>query len=89
MRHAEAAAKTGDPDEEVALLLRAAEIWESKVQAPEQAKKLLERVLERDPNHVRALISLARIYESQHDWVRCKATLERAVRLAHSRPLTP
>lgn len=84
VRHADAANKIGEKDEEVAMLLRAAEIWEVKVQAPEQAKKLLERVLERDPNHVRALISLARIYESQHDWARCKATLERAVRLARS-----
>jgi tetratricopeptide (TPR) repeat protein len=82
IRHADAAHKLGEKDEEIALLLRAAEIWEVKVQAPEQAKKLLERVLERDPNHVRALISLARIYESQHDWARCKATLERAVKLA-------
>jgi len=86
VRHADAAAKAGEADEEIALLLRAAEIWEGKVQAPEQAKKLLERVLDRDPNHVRALISLARIYESQHDWARCKATLERAVRLAKSGP---
>lgn len=84
IRHADAANKLGEKDEEITLLLRAAEIWEVKVQAPEQAKKLLERVLEREPNHVRALISLARIYESQHDWARCKATLERAVKLARS-----
>jgi tetratricopeptide (TPR) repeat protein len=82
VRHADASHKLGKLDEVIALLLRAAEIWEGKVQAPEQAKKLLERVLELDPNHVRALMSLARIYESQHDWARCKATLEKAVRLA-------
>ena len=82
VRHADASQKAGKSDEEVVHLLRAAEIWEVKVQAPEQAKKLLERVLERDPSHVRALMSLARIYETQHDWPRCKATLERAVRLA-------
>jgi tetratricopeptide (TPR) repeat protein len=76
VRHAESSGKANRHDEEVTLLLRAAEIWECKVQAPEQAKKLLERVLEREPNHVRALISLAR----------CKATLERAVRLAKSGP---
>jgi tetratricopeptide (TPR) repeat protein len=86
VRHADAAHKAHRSEDEVVNLLRAAEIWESKVQAPEQAKKLLERVLERDPNHVRALMSLARIYESQHDWPRCKATLERAVRLAKSGP---
>ena len=82
VRHADASHKLNKLDEEIMLLLRAAEIWEGKVQAPEQAKKLLERVLELDPNHVRALMSLARIYESQHDWARCKATLEKAVRLA-------
>ncbi len=82
VRHADASQEAGKSDEEVVHLLRAAEIWEVKVQAPEQAKKLLERVLERDPSHVRALMSLARIYETQHDWPRCKATLERAVRLA-------
>ena len=82
VRHADAAYKAGQTDEEVELLLRAAEIWEVKVQAPDSARKLLERVLERDPNHVRALMSLARIYDAQHDWVKCKATLERAVRFA-------
>ena len=82
VRHADASHKANRLDEELGLLLRAAEIWEGKVQAPEQAKKLLERVLELDPNHVRALMSLARIYETQHDWARCKSTLEKAVRLA-------
>ena len=86
VRNAEASAKAGKTDEEIALYLRAADIWESKVMAPEQAKKLLERVLERDSNNLRALMSLAHIYESQHDWVRCKATLEKAVKLARSGP---
>ncbi len=86
VRNAEAAAKANKTEDEIAMYLRAAEIWESKVMAPEQAKKLLERVLERDNNNLRALMSLARIYETQHDWVRCKSTLERAVKLARSGP---
>ena len=87
VRNAEAAAKANKTEDEITLYLRAAEIWgEQKVMAPEQAKKLLERVLERDNNNLRALMSLACIYETQHDWVRCKSTLERAVKLARSGP---
>src|SRR6185436_17289678 len=81
-RHAEAASRARRTDEEIALLCRAAEIWERKLESPDAATELLERVLGRDPNNVRALITLARIYESQRDLDRCKATLERAVRLA-------
>jgi tetratricopeptide (TPR) repeat protein len=84
VRHADAAAKARRGDEEVALLIRAAEIWERKLESPDAATELLERVLSRDPNNVRAMITLARIYEGQRDLERCKATLERAVRLARS-----
>ena len=81
-RHADAAARARRSDEEVALLIRAAEIWERKLQSPDSSTEVLERVLSRDPNNVRALTSLARIYEAQKDLDRCKQTLERAVRLA-------
>src|SRR5581483_7382498 len=81
-RHADAAAKARRNDEEVALLIRAAEIWERKLESADSATQMLERVLGRDPNNVKALTSLARIYEAQKDLDRCKATLERAVRLA-------
>src|SRR5581483_8408717 len=76
--------QAGDGDGEVRLLVRAADIWELKLQSPESATEILERILERDPSNVRALTSLARIYENAHDLDKCRATLEKAIALAQS-----
>jgi tetratricopeptide (TPR) repeat protein len=75
-------ARGGDKKGEIALLVRAADLWEQKLGSPESATELLERILERDPSSARALMSLARIYESAHDLDKCRATLERAAELA-------
>src|SRR5581483_3426088 len=77
-------ASAGDHDGEVRLLVRAADLWEQKLSSPESATEILERILERDPNNVRALTSLARIYEGAHDLEKCRATLERAIALAQT-----
>ena len=71
-------ARAGDTAGEVALLVRAAEIWERRLESPESATDILERILERDPKNVRALLSLANIYEGARDLEKSKATLERA-----------
>ncbi len=77
-------AAAGDKKGEVALLVRAADLWEQKLGSAESATELLERILERDPSSARALMSLARIYEAAHDLEKCRATLERAAELASS-----
>jgi tetratricopeptide (TPR) repeat protein len=77
-------ARAGDAAGEVALLVRAADLWEQKLGSPDSATEILERILGRDPSNVRALASLARIYESQHDLERCRATLEKAIAVAET-----
>src|SRR4029077_5689084 len=72
----------GDTGRELQLLVRVADIWEQKLGSPESATEILERILERDPTNVRALMSLAHIYEVARDLTRGKATLERAIALA-------
>ncbi|MDB4968610.1 MAG: repeat-containing protein, partial [Myxococcales bacterium] len=69
---------------EIALLVRAADVWEQRLGNAEASTEILERILERDPSNVRALMSLAHIYESAHDSDKARATLERAVELAES-----
>jgi tetratricopeptide (TPR) repeat protein len=76
--------QAGDRDGEVRLLVRAADLWEQKLGSPESATEILERILERDPNNVRALTSLARIYEGAHDLEKCRETLQRAIALAQT-----
>jgi tetratricopeptide (TPR) repeat protein len=79
-------ARRGDSSAEVALLVRAADVYEQKLGSADAATEILERILERDPNNVRALTSLAHIYEAAHDVERCRATLEKAIGLASSGP---
>ncbi|HEY7956264.1 MAG TPA: tetratricopeptide repeat protein, partial [Polyangia bacterium] len=74
--------QAGDAEGEVALLVRAADLWEQKLESPESATEILERILERDPSNVRALASLARIYEGARELDKCRATLEKALTLA-------
>jgi tetratricopeptide (TPR) repeat protein len=77
-------ASAGDTAGEIALLVRAADVWEQRLGNPEASTEILERILERDPNNVRALMSLAHIYEAGHDADKARTTLERAVELADS-----
>src|SRR6185503_15509046 len=77
-------AQAGDADGEVALLVRAADLWEQKLESPESATEILERILERDPSNVRALSSLARIYENARDLDKARATLAKATELAET-----
>lgn len=70
-----------DPGNAVALLARAADIWESKLGNADAAGELLEKILAREPGYVPALTRLARIYEAAGDWEKCEATLGRALAL--------
>jgi tetratricopeptide (TPR) repeat protein len=82
---ADARAKAGDREGEITRLVRVADLWEGRLQSPESATEILERILHRDAENVRALLSLARIYENDHDVDRAQATLERAVGVARTR----
>jgi len=68
----------GDLSAELTLLVRVGEIWDGKLTDPERAVGIYERVLERDPEHTRALAALARLYEAAEDWERCAEVLRKA-----------
>src|SRR5262249_10798982 len=68
------------------LLVRIADTWEGRLQSPESATEILERILKRRPDNVRALLSLARIYENASEIDRARETLDRAIKVARSKP---
>jgi tetratricopeptide (TPR) repeat protein len=72
----------GDTAGELQLLVRAADLWEEKLESPESASEILERILARDPNNVRALLSLARIAEASGDTERAREMLSGAEKAA-------
>ena len=78
---AEMCAVLDDVPNELRWLAQAAEIWESKLENPDEAAEILEKILVRDPNSVAALTRLAKIYESASDWERCSEILEKALAL--------
>ncbi|MEO6951123.1 MAG: tetratricopeptide repeat protein [Polyangia bacterium] len=67
--------RIGDTAGELATLVQAADVWEEKLESPESAIELLEKILARDPGNVRALLSLARIAESAGDNDRARTML--------------
>jgi tetratricopeptide (TPR) repeat protein len=81
-RRAELHATLGDAATEIQTLARAADIWESKLDNPEAAGEILEKILAREPGSVAALTRLSKIYERAGDWEKCKQTLEQALRLS-------
>jgi tetratricopeptide (TPR) repeat protein len=81
-RRAELHATLGDSTSELATLARAADVWEAKLDNPEAAGEVLEKILAREPGSVAALTRLSKIYERAGDWEKCKATLEQALKLS-------
>ncbi|MBA2540341.1 MAG: tetratricopeptide repeat protein, partial [Deltaproteobacteria bacterium] len=79
---AELYAKQGDAKAELGALARAADVWESKLDNPDAAGEILEKILQREPGSVAALTRLSKIYERSGDWGKCKATLEQALKLS-------
>ena len=77
-RHADSEAAAGHHTTELALRVAIADVWEQKLESAESASEALEKVLEVEPNHVGALLSLARIYESAERWDEATSMLERA-----------
>jgi pentatricopeptide repeat protein len=80
-RLAKVYADGGDATEEIRQLANAAEIWEGKLESPDAAGEILEKILERDPDSVPALTRLAKIYEGAGDWDKCGEVLQKALAL--------
>ena len=68
--------RTTSKDQKVALSLRVARIFEEKIGEPTRAQRSYERVLQVDPQNVRAARALASIYEQEEKWPRLCAMLE-------------
>ncbi|MDD5308374.1 MAG: hypothetical protein PHU25_13720 [Deltaproteobacteria bacterium] len=75
---ADRARDEGDAAAELSFLTRVGEIWGERLSDPDRAVAIYERVLERDPEHTRALSALAALYEASADWERCAEVLRKA-----------
>ncbi|HTE55295.1 MAG TPA: tetratricopeptide repeat protein [Kofleriaceae bacterium] len=80
-RRAEVEERRGAVDEEVRALVKAADVWESKLENPEAAGEVLEIILQRRPDTVPALTRLARIYAGAGEWERSSEVLGKALAL--------
>jgi tetratricopeptide (TPR) repeat protein len=77
-KHADAEGAAGRKGVELALRVAIADVWEQKLDSVESAAEALEKVLEVAPNHVGALLSLARLHEGAERWDDAGEALERA-----------
>ncbi len=78
----QAEAQETDPKERVALLFRAARLWEDKKGKADRAARVYEKILGADPDNVQAAEALTPIYEEAHDARKLVSVLE--VRFAHA-----
>lgn len=86
-RHAEVEAAAGETGEELRLRVRVADVWEQRLDSADSAAEALEKVLERDPGNVAALLSVARLHEKSERWDAAALALERAAGVSqHGRP---
>lgn len=75
-------AQAGDSKGELERLVRIADLWLDRLDSPDSAAEILERILAKDPSNVRALSVLSGIYEKSGDLDRCRALLQQALGLA-------
>ena len=68
----------GDGNSELRLLVQMGEILQEQLDDAMRATEIYERVLERDPNHTRALSALAKLYEAEGDWDKVAEVLHQA-----------
>ncbi|HEY4242433.1 MAG TPA: tetratricopeptide repeat protein [Kofleriaceae bacterium] len=80
-RRAELHGTLGDTSAEIATLARAADVWEAKLDDPDAAGEILEKILAREPTSVPALTRLSKIYARANDWDKAKRALEQALAL--------
>ncbi|MDH3622409.1 MAG: tetratricopeptide repeat protein [Myxococcales bacterium] len=75
-------AAASDDNHRAALIIRRAQLLESRQQRPEQAAELYETALQLDPNATIAVQALKRLYYGQRRWRDLIRTLEAEARLA-------
>ncbi len=78
----QAEAQETSPDDKIALLFRAARLWEDKKGKPDRAARVYEKILSADGDNVQAAEALTPIYEEAHDARKLVSVLE--VRFAHA-----
>lgn len=59
---------SSDPKLAIAALLRAGEVWQTELGAAQKAIECFEVVLEKDPGHIDALLSLEALYQERSLW---------------------
>jgi cellulose synthase operon protein C len=59
---------SSDPKLAIAALLRAGEVWQAELGAAQKAIECFEAVLEKDPGHIDALLSLEALYAERSLW---------------------
>jgi tetratricopeptide (TPR) repeat protein len=74
------ARESGHTESELRLLVEIGEISSGKLDDPDRATDIYERVLDADPEHTRALSALAGLYEAKEDWEKCAEVLKRAAK---------
>jgi tetratricopeptide (TPR) repeat protein len=83
---ADQARARADSEAELGLLTRIGLIWDQRLEDPDRATEIYERVLETDPEHTGALAALARLYEAAADWERCAEVLNKAAQAGRGGP---
>ena len=80
-RRAQVEADSGNTDEEVRALAKAADVWEGPLGDADAAGEQLVKILALRPDFVPALTRLGRIYEAGGDWDRSSEMLQKALAL--------
>ena len=80
-------AAASDDNHRAALIIRRAQLLESRQQRPEQAAELYETALQLDPNATIAVQALKRLYYGQRRWRDLIRTLETEAKLAIDPPV--
>jgi len=78
----QAEAQETSAEDKIALLFRAARLWEDKKGKADRAARVYEKIITADPANVRAAEALTPIYEEAHDARKLVSVLE--VRFAHA-----
>jgi tetratricopeptide (TPR) repeat protein len=68
-----------DPELRVQHLTRMGQVYQQKLEQPDQSEFRLTQALELNPGYVPALISLAELYKARRDWLKAARNLESAV----------
>jgi tetratricopeptide (TPR) repeat protein len=68
-----------DPELRVQHLTRMGQVYQQKLDQPDQSEFRLTQALELNPGYVPALISLTELYKARRDWLKAARNLEAAV----------